>query len=84
MEFYGARIFSNILSIKSSEVWPSASASKVRIILWRNTSCAIDLISSGITKPLPASNALAFAARINHIDARGDAPNSIIPSNSRL
>ena len=61
---------------------PSASASNVRMILCRKTSCAIDLMSSGITKPRPASNACAFAAKINQIDARGDAPNYIIPSNS--
>ena len=40
-------------------------------------------MSSGITNPLPDNNACAFAASINQMDARGDAPNSIMPSNPR-
>ena len=40
-------------------------------------------MSSGMTKPLPASNAFAFAAKINQIDARGEAPNYIISPSSR-
>src|SRR3989338_406815 len=60
--------------IASSTVMPLRSASKLRMMRWRRTGRAISLISSLLTWFLPLIRALAFAARIMPMEARGEAP----------
>src|SRR5665647_882453 len=72
--FLSSRIFCIILSL----VTLFRAASNDRMILWRRTGRTIESISSLSTYPLLSRNAFAFAQRIRAIEARGDAPDSII------
>src|SRR5690606_34498104 len=57
-----------------SGVMPPASASKLRMMRWRNTSWNTSRMSSGVTNSRPASQALALLQRSRAMVALGLAP----------
>src|SRR5690606_39376560 len=79
----GAATWLSSLSSNISLVWPSISASALSWMRWRNTGRATALTSSGMTKSRPSSSALARAAMLMAMLARGPAPRAR-PGNSRV